>query len=319
MPDDMATNVSPATRAANAALMMSAALRLGVGLPSGVEQQSAEALDAVASSLRQGDGHAPASTIDALVTTVPAPARGIMRLALAGADVRRLLTVLDQIVASDRWNRWETRLALAYPTGVCLAAFVGIALVALVNEPSLNALAESTVLPQVPSAPVPHPVWEAVSVPAATSAVGVLLGVLVWWSRSGIRAKAARQRAAVACEVEAIFTEVELDHPRRKKILADLAAGEGSALAGPLQPPLALAVAAFPLAERSAALREVATLYRHTAEADRTARRALLPAGASVVAGLAVLLFGIALFLPLVQFFSRIAAMPAAPPWSPGL
>ena len=39
MPDDMATNVSPATRAANAALMMSAALRLGVGLPSGVEQQ----------------------------------------------------------------------------------------------------------------------------------------------------------------------------------------------------------------------------------------------------------------------------------------
>lgn len=315
---DGAISASPAVRAADAAVVMSAALRMGVGLPSGVERQSSEALDAVAASLVEGDGTDPAATVDALVAIVPAPARGIMRLALAGADVRRLLGVLGQIVAIDRRTRRETMLSLWYPVGICLMSVVGITALALFIEPSLNALAEPIAVAEPAPSPTPRPVWNAVAPPAFVAALVMLGCVVLWWSRSGQRAKAARRRAAVICELQAMFAELGIGPERQQVIIEDLAVVEGSATAGPVEPPLAAAVQRLPAGHQAAALRDVAYLYRQTIEQAGNTRRELVPVVGSLVAGCAVLLYGIALFVPLAQFFSRLASMPVAPPWSPG-
>jgi len=37
-----------------------------------------------------------------------------------------------------------------------------------------------------------------------------------------------------------------------------------------------------------------------------------------MIAGVMVLLYGIALFVPLTRLFETMASMPVAPPWSPG-
>jgi hypothetical protein len=309
--------MSPAIRAADAADVMAVALRLGVGLPAGVERQSAEALDAVARNLRDGEGHDSPEAVDAILSIVPAPARGIMRLAAAGGDARQLLGFLERIVLLDRRHRWESVLAACYPIGISLCAVAGIAVLSVVQDPLLNSLAEPIQLAVPTAEPVPTPVWDAVALPAGIAAASLAAVAVIWGSQRQRRAEASRRKAAVACELESICEGMGLEGSRREEILDDLKGVTGG-ISAPVFPPLATVLKKQPAADRGAALASVAGFYRDTSDALLERRVKMLPVVGSIVAGVAVLLYGVALFTPLARLFDTIASMPVAPPWSPG-
>jgi hypothetical protein len=296
---------------------MAVALRLGVGLPSGVELQSAEALDAVARNLRDGEGHDSPEAVDAILSIVPAPARGVMRLAAAGGNARELLGFLERIVALDRRQRWDGVLAACYPIGVCLSAAAGIVVLAVVQDPLINSLAEPIQVATPASEPAPTPVWDAVAVPAGIAVALLSAVAVIWASQRQRRIEASRRRASVACEIESICDGIGLKGSRRDEILDDLKGVTGG-LSAPAFPPLATVVKKHPTPGRGAALASVAGFYRDTSDALLERRIKMLPVVGSIVAGVAVLLYGIALFTPLARLFDTIASMPVAPPWSPG-
>ena len=317
LPSPEIAEPSPAARAADAADVMAVALRMGVGLPSGVERQSAEALDAVARNLRDGDGHDSPEAVDAIVSIVPAPARGVMRLAAAGGDARELLGFLERMVSLDRRQRWDGVLAACYPIGVSCCAVVGIAVLAVVQDPLINSLAEPIQVAVPAAEPAPTPVWDAVVLPAGIAVASLAAIVVIWATQWQRRAEASRRRAAVACELASICEGIGLEGSRRDEILDDLKGVTGDLLA-PAFPPLAAVVDKQPTPGRGAALASVAGFYRDTSDALLERRIKMLPVVGSMVAGVAVLLYGIALFTPLARLFDTIASMPVAPPWSPG-
>lgn len=308
---------SHAVRAAEAAELMAVALRLGVGLPSGVEQQSAIALDAVANNLRDGDGTDPPEAVDALASIVPAPARGIMRLAAAGADVRQLLGFLERMAALDRRRRWDSRMAISYPVGICLCAAIGIGVLAFVQDPSLNSLAEPIQMAMPEPEVAPTPVFDAVAWPVGIAAVVVAAVLAMWRATRQRQFEMSRRWAAVACELDAISSACQLSGEKRESILLDLQPVTGVATARPL-PPLARFAQQHPSGPQSAGLRELASFYHETTDAVSQRRVRLLPVIGAMIAGVAVLLYGIALFVPLTRLFESMASMPVAPPWSPG-
>lgn len=308
---------TPAARAADAADVMAVAMRVGVGLPSGVEQQSADALDAVARNLRDGDGSDTPEAVDAIVSIVPPPARGIMRLAAAGADARSLLGFLERIVAADRRRRWDSLVAVSYPVGVSVCAAVGIVLMAIVQDPQINRLAEpiQVALPQ-PEVPA-TPVYDAVAWPAGVAAVVVAAVIAIWRATGQRKREMSRRWAAVACELDSIAASCSLSRERRDEILADLQPVTGLATSRPL-PPLAHYLRGRKGASQAVGMGAVAAFYRETTEAVAERRTRLLPVMAAMIAGVMVLLYGIALFVPLTRLFETMASMPVAPPWSPG-
>lgn len=316
--DVASASPSPSARAAGAADVMAVALRLGVGLPAGVERQSAEALDAVARNLREGEGSDSVDAVDAILSIVPPPARGVMRLAAAGGDVRTLLGFLERVVAVDRRRRWDRTVALSYPIGVSLCAVVGIVLIAIVQDPLITRLAEpmqvAMPVPDVPQAPV----WDAVDFPAAVVAAIVAAVVVLWYSRGQFLAQASRRWAAVACELEALCDQVGVAGNRREMILDDLRPVVAGSRASQAFPPLVHFLRTQGSAERPGGLSALADFYRETSDAVSERRVRMLPVVGAGVAGLAVLLYGIALFVPLTRLFDMIASMPVAPPWSPG-
>jgi hypothetical protein len=140
---------------------------------------------------------------------------------------------------------------------------------------------------------------------------------VIWASQRQRRIEASRRRASVACEIESICDGIGLKGSRRDEILDDLKGVTGG-LSAPAFPPLATVVKKHPTPGRGAALASVAGFYRDTSDALLERRIKMLPVVGSIVAGVAVLLYGIALFTPLARLFDTIASMPVAPPWSPG-
>jgi hypothetical protein len=307
---------SPSARAADAADLMAVALRLGVGLPAGVERQSAESLDAVARTLRDGDGSDSSDAVDAILSIVPAPARGIMRLAAAGGDIRTLLGFLERIVALDRRRRWERVVALGYPIAVVLAAVAGIVVLAFVLDPLINAFAEPMQMALPPPEVTASPVFDAVGVPAWIAAA--LVVAVVWGSQGQRRVEVSRRWAAVASELEGICDEIDIGPERCEQILEDLWPVTTARGLAKTPPPLMQFLRKQRLAEGPRAFAAVARLYQEMSDAVGERRVRLLPVVGALVAGMAVLLYGIALFVPLTRLFDTVASMPVAPPWSPG-
>lgn len=311
-------SASPSARAADAADVMAVALRLGVGLPSGVEQQSASALDAVARNLREGEGSDSPETVDAILSIVPAPARGVMRLAAAGGDVRTLLTFLERVVAVDRRRRWDVRVALSYPTAVIVCAVVGIVLLIIIQDPLISQFSEPIQM-AMPAPEVPlTPVQDAVTVPAGGVAAVVAAIAVIWFSRGQRQAQASRRWAAVACELEAICDEVGVAADRRESILEDLRPVAAPSRSVVAFPPLARFLHTQAAAARPGGFAALADFYRESSDAVSERRARFVPVIGAIVAGMAVLLYGVALFVPLTRLFEMIASMPVAPPWSPG-
>ena len=318
MPKDPASEVlSPSARAAGAADLMAVALRLGVGLPAGVERQSVAALEGVARTLRDGDGSDSPEAVDAIVSIVPAPARGIMRLAAAGGDVRTLLGFLERMVALDRKRRWEGVLAVVYPAGVVLCAVVGIVVLAIVQDPLLTTLAEPIQVAVPQQVQAATPVWDAVAGPAGFAAAIVAGLAVVWAAGFQRRLAASRRWAAVACELQGICDEIGLAAKQSEAILDDLRSITPASSRASAFPPLAAYVRKQPWAGQRA-FAPLAAFYRETSDAVAERRVQLLPVVGAMVAGLAVLVYGIALFVPLTRLFTTLASMPVAPPWSPG-
>jgi len=319
MPKDPADEIlSPSARAADAADLMAVAMGLGVGLPAGVERQSVMALEGVARTLRDGDGSDTPEAVDAILSIVPAPARGIMQLAAAGGDVRTLLGFLERMVALDRRRRWDGVLAVIYPAGVALCAVLGIVVLAIVQDPLLTTLAEpiQVAVPQELSSAA-TPVWDAVAGPAGVAAAIVAALAVVWAAGLKRRSEASRRRAAVACELQGISDEIRLSAEQRDEILDDLRSITPASSAAPAFPPLA-AYVSKQLSAGQRAFSPLAAFYRETSDAVAERRVQLLPVVGAMVAGLAVLVYGIALFVPLTRLFTTLASMPVAPPWSPG-
>lgn len=230
------------------------------------------------------------------------------------AVTEALVDASRDIDADDR--AW--RLAIAYPVAVCLAAAVGViwlaaglapALEAVVREPGGSVGAGSEVAAAIGSPRPGRPFFQSLPTglgPGILAAVAVPLAAAVGL-RAARRARDARKRLrvrAVLGDVLERLLAAGCEEPLRGEILSSVAEafGDGPAAGGPA------AVARF---------RGSGAFERRLADAGRSRDRRLVPVLASLVAGVAVLAYGLTLVRPVVAMLERVVSVAPAAEWRP--
>ncbi len=297
------------SRSADVARELSGALQAGLRpLPCRWPAWQARLLDAAAARL-DAAARSPAGSDDAVLAATASldrPSRGLLRAVAAGADPLPLLAVFQQLTDAGRAARTRRSGAFAYPAVVCVLAVTVAFGINAFDRPKIDALVDSLTGRGLPSGPLTSTgrlILPLVAI-AALAAVG-------WRLIAGARVAAGR-RTGLAAAVRAALDEAGCPPDKQALIVADMTGG-----------PPTEAEAARPLPESSTARAArwwaVAALHG-VAPTGRPRRRGMVPAAAEgtaavLLAGLAVLLCGLALHGPLVAMVEALAATPAAPLW----
>jgi hypothetical protein len=231
--------------------------------------------------------------------------QAIAEAVACGGDATRLESLVAEAAAVRRDDRLWLRQTLVYPAAVGVLAILGAAWITTRDGVLIHDVQDAFRDPPIPT---PRAAWEAFDGVAVSVAVGGLLaaiGLTAWILRLG-RRDARSGALAVRCDV-----------------LADLAAGDcpvavGDRLACAIAaeadaaaPPPALvahAVARDDVDARASLLRSTAAFYRGLDARRRRALRRAVPTVATCVVGCVVLIYGIALFRPLVGLVDALAA-----------
>lgn len=247
---------------------------------------------------------------------VPLPAKGPEEVAAAGGDLRAGLVAARDWARDVRADRDWGRLDLVYPAVVACLAAAGTVLIALLLGPVFMATEEAIVGPTGRIRFDSRVVREAIGWPILIGlTVVAIVGTLVLADRDR-RWSRRRRSAALACGTREALASAGCDRASEEPIVADAIADVGES-GGPVAPPLAAWAAGVPAAdERIAALRVAARYYRSVERrASHRARHWPALVG-SLVAGLFVLVYGIAFFKPLSDMMvsiSRPSLWSAAP------
>lgn len=222
-----------------------------------------------------------------------------------------------RVVEADRQERWQTRAALAYPALVCLLAALGIWWLGSSGFPR-EGLIVSQAGPAAADRTIPTGRFvRSIGWPAAGGCVGAAAAAAWWWATRDRRRQSGRHEA-LACEVRAAATAAGLPATEEEQLVGEVcaAATHGRARSTATPPLAAVAASLADPLERAEALRATADFYWLLDDRRRRRRRWLVPICGILAAGFLVLLYGVAMFGPLVDFMNAIATRPPVGPRS---
>lgn len=222
-----------------------------------------------------------------------------------GADAERLRALVAEAAEVRRDDRLRLRQALVYPALVAGLAILGTAWVTTRDGPLIHDVEDAFRDPPVPT---PRSAWPQVGAAGvAVATIGVLAAAgLAAWLVALVRRDAAAGVLAVRCDVLAELSGSDCPGPVADRLARSLVA-DVDPDDGPLPPLAAHAVARDDVDGRARLLRSTAAFYRVLDERRRQAVRRAVPTATCCVAGLAVLLYGLALFRPLTGLVDTLA------------
>ncbi|MFM7185063.1 MAG: hypothetical protein ACKO4Z_09865 [Planctomycetota bacterium] len=224
-----------------------------------------------------------------------------------GADGPALLGVLDEAAATLRDDRLRLRVAVVYPAAVFVLALVGLVWSTLTNGPLIHGVEDSFLEPPPAAPPSPWPTLGPVEL-AIAGAGGLAVIALVAWLVRESRRDTSHLATAVQCDVLAELAACDGSATMKHRLAADLLTALGLA-----ERPAAAALVASAESPadddaRASQLWAVAMFERSLDGRRRRRTRGLVPVVGCLIAGVAVLLYSVAVFRPLAGFFDVIAA-----------
>jgi hypothetical protein len=259
---------------------------------------------------------------------LPPALAAVLTTAASGGDGHAALLALQDAAERGAAESWRWWLDVAYPLLVCALAAAGLVVLAGWYGPLIAAVDDTLSSPRAGAIFDARPVVEAVRIPVIATLVG-LAGAAIAWLRLTDRRRAAegdpqsRLGEAVRAMLAANGVSQAADGVSRgaEEAANGIVEPIVAAISGGSLPAGALVTHAAAIAEpmaRQAALATVADHERMVAAA-RCRSQGRVPAMiGSIVAGLAVLLYGVALFKPLVTVMQRVAEQPPVEQWRSG-
>jgi type II secretory pathway component PulF len=264
--------------------------------------------------------------------------RSMVQLGLRSEDLAAGLIGSNRLAASAEQSRQTTRLSLIYPFIVCCLAFVGLIGFCLFFVPVLQSTYVSMRLPAGAGLQILQSLRR--TLPYWASAVPLTALVIAGWrTRSrprwrvlpGTRKAAFDERSATFADAVATLLETGLSYAESLRVAADawneaskieatrlLAAAldqgqtisESSLSAASFPPFLRWALVGIePVTGRARALRTAASVYRQSAARRRRRVQAVVPLVIGLaLGGTAALLYGLALFVPVIEMLRSLAA-----------
>ena len=232
--------------------------------------------------------------------------QAIAEAVACGGDATRLESLVAEAAAVRRDDRLWLRQVLVYPAAVGVLAILGAAWITTRDGVLIHDVQDAFRDPPIPT---PRAAWEAFDGVAVSVAVGGLLaaiGLTAWILRLG-RRDARSGALAVRCDVLADLAAGDCPVAVGDRLARAIAA-EADAAAAPPSALVAHAVARDDVDARASLLRSTAAFYRGLDARRRRALRRAVPTAATCVVGWVVLIYGIALFRPLVGLVDALAA-----------
>lgn len=231
--------------------------------------------------------------------------QAIAEAASLGADAMRLRAIVTEAAEARRGDRAWLRRALVYPAIVLVLALVGTVWITVRDGALIHDVEDAFREPPIPT---PQPAWPrfgsgdvAVASLAALGAAG-LLAWLVWQGRRDAAAGVVASRCDVLAELAAGGCTRDTGATLARAIVTDAAPVSAG------WPPLVMhAIAHDDSDRRVSLLRSTAAFYRGLEQRRRHTLERVVPAAACCVAGLVVMLYGLALFRPLAGLVDTLA------------
>lgn len=225
---------------------------------------------------------------------------------LSGGDEALLRAVVDEAAATVREDQVRFRLTLVYPVVIVLLAILGTLWTTTTNDWLIRNLAGSFHEPPITAAAGEWPRITPGQGMLMAGGIAVAVALAAWIARLG-RLVGCHAGQAARCDLLAELAGSDLVPADRDRLASELMQG----IEPPLHPaggPLIALVESEPdIDRRAATLRATAAFYRGLDDRRRRRARRLVPIVGCLIAGLAVLLYGVALFRPMTRLFESLA------------
>lgn len=243
----------------------------------------------------------------ASVADLPGVREGIAAAIDHGADGHALLGVLDEAAATLRDDRLRIRVAVVYPAAVFVLALLGLVWSTLANGPLIRGVEDSFLEPPPAAPPSPWPSFGPVELAIAGAGSLAVVALLAWLVRES-RLGTGHLATAVQCDVLAELAAGKGGADEKHRLVADLLAALG--LAERPEAAALVASAESPADDdaRASQLSAVAMFERSLDERRRRRMRGLVPIVGCLIAGVAVLIYGVTVFRPMASFLDFLAA-----------
>lgn len=214
--------------------------------------------------------------------------------------------VSSRAIAAARDDKLRLRFALGYPLLVCGLAVAGTLWVSLDTDPLIRDVEDSF---REPPAPAFRPAWSGLGPLEATVLAGgalAAIGLTAWILRLR-RGSAGLLTSAARCDVLADLVGSACPADERGRLAGEIVAAVAPTTAA--TPPLVAFAESQPDVDaRAELLRATAAFYRGLDVRRRRRLGRIVPVVGSLVAGIAVLAYGLALFRPLAGLLESLAA-----------
>ena len=226
--------------------------------------------------------------------------------ALSGGDEALLRVVVDEAVATVRDDRSRFRLMLVYPVVIGMLASGGTLWTTATNDWLIRNLEGSFHEPPITAAAGEWPRITLGQGMLIAGGIAVAAALAAWIVGLG-RSVGCHAGQAARCDVLAELAGSDVVQADRDRLASELMQGidpPRHTAGGPL---IALVESEPDIDRRAATLRATAAFYRGLDDRQRRRARRLVPIIGCLIAGLAVLLYGVALFRPMTRLFESLA------------
>ncbi len=229
-------------------------------------------------------------------------------LAPLGERVERhnVVGVLDDTLAIIRDERARRRLALVYPAAVLLLALLGTAWSTLSNGPLMRGVEGSFHEPPPSVAPSPWPRLDPADWSLMSMAFGAVVFLIVWGVRA-TRDGHGHLASAARCDLLAELASIDGLKQGHNRLADDLLAAIGLTDRPSARRLANVTMASDDIDDRAQGLRALGLFERSLDERRRRRAHRLVPIIGSLVAGIAVLFYGVAIFRPMTRLFESIS------------
>lgn len=225
---------------------------------------------------------------------------------ISGSDEALLRAVVDEAAATVRDDRVRFRLALVYPIVIVLLAILGTLWTTTTNDWLIRNLAGSFQEPPITAAAGEWPRITPDQGMLMAGGIGVAVALAAWIVGLG-RSVGSHAGQAARCDVLAELAGKNVVPADRDRLASELMQGIDPPLHTAGGPLVALVESEPDIDRRTATLRATAAFYRGLDDRQRRRARRLVPIVGCLIAGLAVLLYGVALFRPMTRLFESLA------------